>query len=138
MNKYKTDAGGISLTILIFSFLFLIQPVLANMTESFEPTYNPLVEVKKTLGKIDIDGNLNDAGWTHASFANNFVERFPGDNLKPDVETQVMITYDQDKLYVAFICKDNPSDIRATMCQRDQFHSDDAVSVLIDTYGDAT
>ena len=47
------------------------------------------------------------------------------------------ITYDNENLYVAFDCHDDPADIRATMCQRDQFYGDDAVCLLIDTYGDA-
>ena len=49
-----------------------------------------------------------------------------------------MITYDDKNLYVAFVCTDDPSAVRATMCQRDQFQGDDAVVVLLDTYGDAT
>jgi hypothetical protein len=67
-----------------------------------------------------------------------FVERYPGDMIEPDVKTEAYVTYDDDNLYVAFFCHDDPDAIRATMCQRDQFGSDDAVVLLIDTYGDAS
>ncbi|MCB9086721.1 MAG: hypothetical protein H6628_00065 [Calditrichae bacterium] len=32
---------------------------------------------------IVIDGELDDAGWRHATRAANFVETFPGDQVKP-------------------------------------------------------
>ncbi|UCC79687.1 MAG: carbohydrate binding family 9 domain-containing protein, partial [Candidatus Zixiibacteriota bacterium] len=104
---------------------------------TFQPVYNPTLEVNKAVDKIDVDGELNDPGWINASRADNFVERFPGDMIEPEVETEAFITYDDDKLYVAFKCHDDPSKIRATMCQRDQFYGDDAVCLLVDTYGDA-
>ncbi len=102
-----------------------------------EPVFNPHLDITKTNSKIDIDGNLNDPGWKNAKVIRNFVERSPGENTPPKVNTEAMITYDDGNLYVAFKCYDNPSDIRATMCQRDQFTSDDAVIVLLDTYGNA-
>ncbi len=106
-------------------------------TKSFQPVFNPTIEVKRIGKAIKIDGDLSDPGWENASQADNFVERWPGEMIKPEVETEAYITYDENNLYVAFICYDDPSTIRATMCQRDQFYGDDAVSLLIDTYGDA-
>jgi len=104
---------------------------------SFTPQYKPTLEIAPTIEKIDIDGDFSDQGWTKASLAGNFVERSPGDMVEPDVRTEVMVTYDDENLYVGFVCYDDPSTIRATMCQRDQFHSDDAVCLLVDTYGNA-
>jgi len=66
----------------------------------------------------------------------NFVEIFPGDNTEPLNPTEVYLTYDEDHLYVAFKCYDDPDLIRATMCQRDQFFNDDEVGVMIDTFGE--
>jgi hypothetical protein len=109
-------------------------------SQSFQPVFNPSMELQKTNGTIKIDGRIDAGEWKYAQKADNFVERRPGENLKPDVNTEAFITYDQDNLYVAFMCYDDPSKIRATICQRDQFHggSDDAVVLLIDTYGNAT
>ena len=92
----------------------------------------------KTAGNIDIDGVLDDPGWRQAAGTENFVERNPGDNIEPLVKTRVMVTYDENYLYIGFDCYDDPTAIRATMCQRDQFTNNDAVIVLIDTYGDAS
>ena len=104
---------------------------------TFQPVYNPTLEVSKAIDNIQIDGELGDPGWINASRADNFVERSPGDMTEPEVETEAFITYDDNNLYVAFKCYDDPSTIRATMCQRDQFYGDDAVTLLVDTYGDA-
>ena len=107
-------------------------------TPTFEPVYNPSLETVRVAEAIKIDGKLDDAGWRSAGRAGNFVERSPGENIKPLVETEAFITYDDDHLYVAFVCLDDPAAVRATMCQRDQFYGDDAVCLLIDTYGEAT
>lgn len=105
--------------------------------ETFQPVFKPTLNIEKVVGTIKIDGKLNDAGWENANRATNFVERSPGDNTKPEVETEAFMTYDDSKLYVAFVCYDQPAAIRATMCQRDQFTGDDAACFLVDTYGDA-
>jgi len=106
-------------------------------SRTFEPVFKPKMEISKTEQAIEIDGDLSDPGWLRAGRAENFVERHPGDMVQPAVETRVLVTYDEDNLYVAFKCHDDPSKVRATMCQRDQFQGDDAVCLLIDTFGDA-
>lgn len=123
------SSGIVALVILLFA-----SPLKAN----FQPVFNPALELNRTDGAIRIDGNLGDPGWQLASKAVNFVESYPGDNIEPIVETEAYITYDDENLYVSFVCHDDPSKIRATMCQRDQFDSDDAVGIVFDTYGDAS
>ena len=103
-----------------------------------EPQFRPNLSIYKSTGAINIDGVLGDPGWQNASKISGFVERNPGDNLPPDVETEVYVTYDESALYVAYVCHDDPTTIRATMCQRDQYSGDDAVVLLIDTYGTAS
>ena len=121
---------------IIVLILILSHTVLA--TKTFEPVFEPRLEVIKTSERIDVDGYLGDPGWKSAARAANFAERQPGDMVKPEVETEAYITYDEDNLYVAFVCYDDPAAIRATMCERDQFGSDDAICLMIDTYGDAS
>ena len=124
------------------SVKFVLMPLIifnsaAWATKDFNPVYNPSLEISRVTGDIEIDGNLNEAAWKYASRAENFVERYPGRNLEPGVGTLAFIAYDDHFLYAAFECHDDPSQIRATMCQRDQFQGDDAVCLLIDTYGNA-
>jgi hypothetical protein len=85
--------------------------------------------------EIIIDGKLDEHAWKLAGECNNFVEISPGDNIKCEVETKMLITYDDDNLYLGFICYDNDmSKLRANMCDRDKIWNDDYVGVIIDTY----
>jgi hypothetical protein len=110
----------------------------ARADEAVAPNFNPSLNIHKCSQAVKIDGILDDAAWKEASVAGNFIERDPGQNLKPQVETKALITYDKDNLYVGFICYDDPSKIRATICQRDQADGDDHVCFLLDTYGNAS
>ncbi len=116
--------------------LFMLSPY-SFASKDFEPVFNPTLRTSKTTASIKIDGVLDEDIWSTLMRADNFVERQPGDNTKPEVETYAYITYDDDNLYIGFKCFDDPAKIRATMCERDQFDSDDAVVVFIDTYGNA-
>ncbi len=137
MSKKTHTCKAFSVMIwLVVATIGVSTPVSAN--PSFEPVFNPALVTVKATETIKIDGNLDDSEWQRAGRAVNFVERSPGENTRPSVATEAFITYDEDNLYVAFVCADNPDDIRATMCQRDQFNGDDAVGLMIDTYGEAT
>jgi hypothetical protein len=103
----------------------------------FTPIYSPQLEISKTTKNIKIDGRLDDAGWVGAARADNFAEHYPGDQTKPPVETKVYITYNENNLYVAFVCYDDPSTIRTSICERDKIPNDDVVRVMLDTYGNA-
>ncbi|MEE9443594.1 MAG: DUF5916 domain-containing protein [candidate division Zixibacteria bacterium] len=129
------------LQFLIFSLALIIMIFWVSSAQgstTFEPIYQPSMDIFKVKSEIKIDGNLSMLEWNEASQTINFVENFPGDNTEPQVRTKAFITYDDDKLYIAFLCYDTPDAIRATMCQRDRFGSDDAVGLLIDTYGTAS
>jgi hypothetical protein len=111
---------------------------MVQATPDFEPVYNPKLEISKVVESINIDGNLNENAWSNAVLASNFTERRPGESTLPAVKTEVFVTYDEEKLYVSFNCYDDPSSIRATMSQRDQYEGDDQVGIMLDTYGDAS
>lgn len=119
----------------IIAFAFYVA---AAAAADFNPVFHPSINIREVESAIKVDGNLDDEGWARAARADNFVERYPGRNIKPEVATETYIAYDTDNLYVAFRCLDDPSRIRATKCQRDQFDGDDNVCLLLDTYGNAS
>lgn len=120
--------------------LLLAAPLLfaAASADAFQPVFEPALTVSRAAGDIQIDGRLGDPGWTDAARADGFAEVSPGENIEPLVETEAYVTYDDDHLYVAFVCADDPARLRATMCQRDLYDSDDAIGLQVDTFGDAT
>jgi hypothetical protein len=104
----------------------------------YVPVYKPELEVSRAEGPIAIDGNLNDLGWQNAAKAANFAEHNPGDQTKPEVDTEVLITYDDEHLYLGWLCYDDPAEVRASLCERDQIFSGDYVILCLDTFGEAT
>jgi hypothetical protein len=105
---------------------------------SFVPVYHPSLAISRAAGPIEIDGHTEDAGWLGAAKADNFAEHNPGDQTKPDVDTKVLITYDDKNLYVAWFCYDDPDEVRSFFCERDNIFSGDYVILCLDTYGEAT
>jgi hypothetical protein len=110
----------------------------ANADDNWAPVYHPELEISRAAGPVRIDGDLEDIGWRGAARAGGFAEHNPGDQTKPDVDTEVLVTYDDDNLYVAWLCYDDPLEVRASFCERDRIFSDDYVILCIDTYGEAT
>lgn len=105
-------------------------------------TVNVNVKPEITISKcsnsiIKVDGVLNEPIWETCQLASNFVEIEPGDNTVAAVNTEVKMTYDDNYLYVAFICyDDNISKLRANLTDRDKMFSDDFVGIILDTYND--
>jgi len=121
----------------MLSLLLIITSVVNHARADFTPVYRPALDITPTSGEIKIDGALQDVGWRDAARAANFVEHYPGDQTQPPVETKAYLTYDEEQLYVAFVCHDDPSSVRASFCERDQIGNDDNVRFCLDTYGEA-
>ncbi len=106
----------------------------ASSDADFAPRFQPTVVATRAAGEIAIDGALNDAGWIGAGRADGFTEFAPRDLGRPDVATEALFSYDDEALYVAVICHDDPRTVRASLCERDRIWSDDYVVLMIDTY----
>lgn len=88
---------------------------------------------------IALDGMLDEAVWTRASPATDFVQQEP-DNGKPASErTEVRIVYNRDSLYLGVTCFDSEPDAwLGYQRRRDEFlQADDRFQWVIDTYLDA-
>jgi len=127
--------GALALVVLLWASIL---GAAAASQEGFTPVYHPALKITKATGSIKVDGDLNDPGWTGAARAENFAEHSPGNQTKPAVETSVLITYDDENLYVGWLCHDDPREVRASFCERDKIFSDDYVILCLDTYGEST
>lgn len=122
--------------IFVSTLMCLLCAIKVSAQSLFVPNDKPRLNVSRANGKIDIDGELGDPGWVNAAKAENFAEHTPGDRVKPPVNTEVLVTYDDDNLYMAFICHDDAATVRSSMRDRDEIFNDDYVGILLDTYGD--
>ena len=121
-------------------FCLLSLPIIISATavlaDDWVATYHPTLEISRTVGEIEIDGELDDPGWAGQPRARHFAEHNPGDQVQPPVATRAMMAYDDDHLYVAYVCHDDPALVRASFCERDRIWSDDYIITAIDTYAD--
>ncbi|MBD3332309.1 hypothetical protein GF356_05630 [candidate division GN15 bacterium] len=133
----RTMFTTLAALLIAFSALASDQVVTARAQLSeIEPTFKPHLTLQRTEREITVDGDLSDLGWRSAARATDFVEVRPGENLPPERSSEGWITYDNHHLYVALIARDDPSEVRVTMTDRDNIFQDDYFGIMFDTYGD--
>jgi len=106
--------------------------------DAWRATRLPTLEIARAPGPIVLDGRLDDPGWRGAPVATHFAEHNPGDQVQPPFRTEAWMTYDDENLYVAFHCYDDPAAVRASFCKRDNIFQDDVVFLCLDTFGNGT
>jgi hypothetical protein len=88
----------------------------------------PRVESAPTIEDVE-------AGKATGVAVSDFLQREPGDLVPASDPTTAYLSYDQDSLYVAFVCKSaNPGSIRARMSRRESIFDDDFVGVHLDPF----
>jgi hypothetical protein len=66
----------------------------------------------------------------------DFRQNLPGDGAPATEATTAYLSYDDKNLYVAFVCRDQPGQVRAHLAKRESTDQDDGVGVLLDTFRD--
>ena len=106
--------------------------------KEYPPAKNALIT--PAASHIKVDGRLDEEAWQKANILEFPYEWTPGDNIPAPVKTEVLITYDQAKIYIGFRCFDpEPQKIRAHLMDRDAidtFIMDDHISFQLDTFND--
>ena len=84
-----------------------------------------------------IDGHINEAVWDQATKIDQFVQREPNPGEPVSEKTIISVCYDNNYLYFAIKCYDNPHKITAKEMARDvSLGNDDRVQIILDTYLD--
>ena len=122
-------AGGV---LLILMACCMHSPAVADDGSADDPYRIPLV----TAG-IKADGVLDEEVWSRALALPLAYETSPGENAQSHVATELLLATDPGHLYAAFRCYDpDPSEICATISDRDHMFDDDRVSLILDTFND--
>lgn len=66
----------------------------------------------------------------------NFRQREPRDGAASSQKTTAYLSYDEDHLYVIFVCEADRAQLRAHMNKRDNLSGDEAVNISLDTFHD--
>ncbi|HEX3131601.1 MAG TPA: DUF5916 domain-containing protein [Thermoanaerobaculia bacterium] len=95
------------------------------------------VQIVRASSAVRVDGVLDEAAWSAAAVIDLPVETRPAENQPAPVKTECLVTYDDDRLYVAFRAHDpDPSQIRAHLSDRDNAFDDDFIGIVLDTFND--
>ena len=85
--------------------VFLITGKIFSQTTGINrETYQ--IQIKKTDKQIKLDGVFDEEPWKIAQLVGKFHRVTPTDTGYAIAQTEVMVTYDQDNLYIAAICYD--------------------------------
>ena len=133
------SAAGVWLPLLAL----VAAPALAAQTTA--PPRAPLprpasYRIQPATGDIAVDGRMDEPTWESAAKISLDYEWFPGDNVRPPVETDCRMAHDTGNLFIACHAIDpHPERIRAHYADRDDLDrvpGDDHILLLIDPFND--
>lgn len=120
---------SLTLSLLIFLALIGLQPVRGQSPSSAD--VSPL-HIEKDFG---ISAKMQHPAWQKAPTVSITHQVQPNDDVPAPVDTKVKVLYSDENLYIGFICDDpQPSEIRASVTDRDNSFQDDYVGVFIDPF----
>lgn len=95
--------------------------------------------ISKVSAVIKVDGVLDEADWSTAVAATQFFLNYPVDSLPPAFQTEARLTYDEDFLYVSFVCYDDDRPSVVQSLRRDiEWSLNDNVGMYLDPFNDFT
>ncbi|MFM2269351.1 MAG: hypothetical protein RL757_2792 [Bacteroidota bacterium] len=98
--------------------------------ENFQTDYQ--MPIKKAVKKITIDGKLDETDWQSATTSSDFWEFYPRRDGKAKRKTTARLVYDNDFLYVSFVCEDSVNYVISTLKRDVGFWDSDGVCVILD------
>lgn len=116
--------------------LIILVVCLANVTLAQD---EPAVVIRKTADPITLDGKLEEGCWLSAESIGPWWQHFPADSLEAVAPTELYLSYDNEFLYVGFVCYSSGEDFIVPSLRRDfRAGGNDNMSLMFDTYNDRT
>lgn len=81
----------------------LLPPEMADLSRDVPL---PVISIPKLDNPPRIDGKISDVEWKGAGIAEVFYDAQTGKPMPPSISTRALMGYDDDALYVGFICKE--------------------------------
>ena len=127
------------LAVLLAAALALAAPAAAQGGAHATGAAPSIRAVERTV-PVTIDGRLDEAVWTSAPAATDFVQRDPSEGQPATQRTEVRVAYDADALYIGARMFDSlgARGVTERLFRRDQVNSGDYVQFIFDTYHDHT
>jgi hypothetical protein len=96
----------------------------------------PTLRIPKVSRPPKLEDFINNTPREAEMAVTDFRQFDPGDGDPISQPTTAYLSYDDNNIYVAFVCKDDPSRIRAHITRRDALFTDDRVDISLDTFND--
>lgn len=93
---------------------------------------NSQLNIARATDLIEVDGILEETSWEIADRATDFWMQFPNDDSKAQAHTEIRMTCDDKKVYIAAICYDVEEYVAQTLKRGVNLFEDDAIGVVID------
>ena len=103
-----------------------------------KPLQERQLRAVRTAGQIILDGSLDDAAWSEAPTARNFIQNEPREGEPATHDTEVRVIYDSDALYLGVFAKDDePGRIIVNDLKKDfNTATGDSFLIVLDTFHD--
>ena len=119
------------------TFLFLLALFLLSTIVHAQNLPGIELKIKKAKDNIVLDGILDEQSWKDADVADNWYQNFPVDSLPSPFQTEARMTFNDEFLYVAFICYDDSTpDVVSTLRRDFNYALNDNVSFIFGPYND--
>ncbi|MEM7513339.1 MAG: DUF5916 domain-containing protein, partial [Bacteroidota bacterium] len=96
------------------------------------------LNIQRAIDEIRVDGIVEEKTWEKADIATDFWQKSPKDDIKAVLKTEMMVSYDDNFLYVAAICHDSTNHVITTLKRDVGFWDSDGVGVVLDPLNQAT
>ena len=92
----------------------------------------------KTGERITVDGELQEAAWSQAEAAGDFIQNEPQVDQPATEATDVRVLYDQENLYIGIVARDSEAEQVIVNDLRKDFNHEqaDTVEIILDTFHD--
>lgn len=94
------------------------------------------LHIKKAIGKIVLDGKLDEEDWKNANVADNFWQAQPYDSSRAINQTEARITFDDNYLYISGVCHQPRKYVVLSLKRDFPSGTTDLFSVNLDTFKD--
>ena len=119
-----------NLSLIAFLFLSTFTILIAQpKVEDFKDIFR--LDIVETETPVVIDGKLDDKAWATANIGCDFWQKTPFFAEGANPRTEVMLTYDDNNLYVATRCYQKEEIIIQSL-KRDEYWDNDGIAIILD------
>lgn len=116
-------------------YLTALIVLLLNFPVLFANSIHPI----RITQPIQPDGHLTEEIWMNGILTSSFWQMFPADSIHATGQTELMMAYDDQFLYVAVIARTIGDQFVVPSLRRDYtFQGNDNLTLVFDTFGDKT